>query len=314
MRILFIGTGGIGVPALESLFKSPDHQVIGVVTQPDKPAGRKQELQASPVKELALRHGAPVFQPGRIKSPEAVQQIQAAAPELIVVMAYGQILPGDVLSAPKVACLNLHASLLPRHRGAAPIQAAIEAGDAASGITVMYMDVGLDTGDILLEKSIPIRRRETGGSLHDRLAEIAPAALSEALPLLAQGAAPRHAQDASTATYAPKLSRESGLIDWRVSQVQIDRKIRAMNPWPAAYTVLPGRDGVTHKLKVFSAIVIRKHSGPPGEVIETGKHGIMVAAGNGALLLREVQVEGKKRMAAGDFLRGNPIPQGTILG
>ncbi len=179
MRILFIGTGGIGVPVLQSLFDSTGHQVIGVVTQPDKPAGRKQELQPSPIKQVALLHGVPVLQPARMRAPDAIAAIEATAPEVIVVMAYGQILPKEVLDTPSIACLNLHASLLPKYRGAAPIQAAIEAGDAATGITVMYMAEGLDTGDILLEKRIPIRRRETGGTLHDRLAVISPPALAE---------------------------------------------------------------------------------------------------------------------------------------
>ena len=229
-------------------------------------------------------------------------------------MAYGQILPKEVLDAPTVACLNLHASLLPKFRGAAPIQAAIEAGDSATGITVMYMDVGLDTGDILLEKRLPIRRRETGGTLHDRLAAVSPAALAEALALLENGTAPRIAQNSSLATYAPKLTRESGVIDWSAPCLHIDRKIRAMNPWPAASTSLPGKDGRPQKLKIFSVIPHRKCSGAPGEVLHTGKNGILVAAGTGGILLREVQLEGKKRMSARDFLSGNSIPSGTILG
>jgi methionyl-tRNA formyltransferase len=197
MRILFIGTGDIGVPALASLLGAREHEVLGVVTQPDKPAGRKQELLASPIKQLALRHGVSVFQPARIRNEEAVAQIRSLHPEVIVVMAYGQILPREILEIPSVAILNLHASLLPRHRGAAPIQAAIESGDRESGITAMYVDEGLDTGDILLKKSIPIRRRETGGSLHDRLAQIAPTALADALALLQNGTAPRIPQDSS---------------------------------------------------------------------------------------------------------------------
>lgn len=313
MRILFIGTGDIGVPALQALLQSDEHQILGVVTQPDKPAGRKQELLASPVKQLALRRQIPVFQPSRIREKSAIGQIQSLGPEVIVVMAYGQILPREILRAPSVAILNLHASLLPRHRGAAPIQAAIEAGDRESGITVMHVDEGLDTGDVLLKKSIPIRRRDTGGSLHDRLAQLAPAALFEALTLLSRGAAPRIPQDSALATYAAKLGRENGLIDWSASPAQIDRKIRAMNPWPAAWTLLPAPDGCLRKLKIFTAIQIRKCSGAPGEVLRADKHGILVAAGSGGLLLREVQLEGKKWMPARDFLTGNPVPLGTIL-
>lgn len=313
MRILFIGTGDIGVPALQALLQSDEHQILGVVTQPDKPAGRKQELLASPVKQLALRRQIPVFQPSRIREKSAIGQIQSLGPEVIVVMAYGQILPREILRAPSVAILNLHASLLPQHRGAAPIQAAIEAGDRESGITVMHVDEGLDTGDVLLKKSIPIRRRDTGGSLHDRLAQLAPAALFEALTLLSRGAAPRIPQDSALATYAAKLGRENGLIDWSASPAQIDRKIRAMNPWPAAWTLLPAPDGCLRKLKIFTAIQIRKCSGAPGEVLRADKHGILVAAGSGGLLLREVQLEGKKWMPARDFLTGNPVPLGTIL-
>ncbi len=314
MRLLFIGTGGIGAPVLRKLLCSPEHAVIGVFTQPDKPAGRKQELLPSPVKQLALEHHVPVFQPVKIREHSAVEQVQSLKPDVIVVMAYGQILPRGVLLAPSVAILNLHASLLPRHRGAAPIQAAIEAGDAESGITVMYVDEGLDTGDILLKKAIPIRRRETGGSLHDRLAELAPEALAEALRLLEKGCAPRIPQEDFSATYAAKLERENGGIDWTAGCIAIERKIRAMNPWPAAFTILPSANGQPRKLKIFSAILCRKISGPAGEVLRADKHGILVGAGEGSVLLREVQLEGKKRMGARDFLLGNPIPAGTILG
>ena len=229
-------------------------------------------------------------------------------------MAYGQILPREILEAPSVACLNLHASLLPRHRGASPIQAAIEAGDPDSGITVMYMAEGLDTGDILLAHSFPIRRRETGGTLHDRLAQAAPAALAEAIVLLQKGCAPRIPQDSALATYAPKLTREHGLIQWSQSQLEIDRKIRAMNPWPSAYTFIPNRaGGPDKKLKVFSSILCRKCKGAPGEVLRADKSGILVAASEGGLLLREVQLEGKRKMSAHEFLLGTPIPAGTML-
>lgn len=314
MRILFIGTGDIGVPALELLATSPEHELIGIVTQPDKPAGRKQELLPPPVKEAGLRHHVPIFQPAKIREPSAIEHIRFCRPDVIVVMAYGQILPREVLLAPAIAIINLHASLLPRHRGAAPIQAALAAGDTESGITVMYVDEGLDTGEILLKKTIRIRRRETAGSLHERLAQLAPVALAEALELLEKGCAPRIPQDSSQATYAGKLTREKGLIDWKKSSLEIDRSIRAMNPWPAAYTTLPEPGGNQRKLKVFATILNRKNSGKPGEVLRADKHGILVGAGGGSVLLREIQVEGKKRMSARDFLLGRPIPPGTILG
>ncbi len=312
MRVLFIGTGAIGVPVLRMLLGS-SHSVVGVITQPDKPAGRSQALLASPIKEAALLGHAAIFQPKRIRDAAAIEQARFLRPDVVVVMAYGQIFPGELLRIAPLAFLNLHASLLPRHRGAAPIHAAIEAGDARTGITVMYVDEGLDTGDILLRREIPIRRRDTAGTLHDRLAEVAPEALTEALSLLKLGRAPRTPQDSALATYSPKLGREDGRIDWSASQIVIERKIRAMNPWPAAHTFLPAKEGPA-KLKIFSAIHSRKSSGKPGEVLRADKHGILVAAGEGGLLLREIQLEGRKKMGARDFLLGHPIATGTLLG
>lgn len=313
MRVIFMGTGEIGVPVFRWLLDQPQHSVIAAVTQPDKPAGRKQELQASAIKQLAVPRGVPVLQPVKMRAPEAVAEILALQADLIVVMAYGQILPTSILEAPRFACLNLHASLLPRWRGAAPIQAAIEAGDRKTGVTVMYMAAGLDTGDILLMKETPIRRRDTGGSLHDRLGLIAVEALAEALPPLAAGVAPRMPQDESQANYAAKLSRENGLIGWRASPVEIDRRIRAMNPWPAAHTFLPAAGG-PRKLKVFSCIQHRRDHGPEGAILRADRRGILVGAHGGAVLLRDIQLEGKKRMPARDFLLGHPIAPGTVLG
>jgi methionyl-tRNA formyltransferase len=312
MRIVFAGTGDIGVPSLEWLLRS-GHTVPGVLTQPDKPVGRHQVLQASAIKQIALREGLPVQQPPRLRDPAAVEALRAWAPEVLVVMAYGQILPPAVLTLPTVACLNLHASLLPRHRGAAPIQAAIEAGDRESGVTVMYMAEGLDTGDILLEQRLELRRRETGGSLHDRLGLLAPAALEAALERLSQGTAPRTPQDNALATYAPKLTREHGLLSWE-SPGAVDRRVRAMNPWPGAYTTLPGPEA--RKLKVFSAIQSRTPSGGavPGTVLATERRGVLVAAGAGSVWLTEVQLEGKKRLQAAEFLRGTPLSAGIVLG
>lgn len=308
-----MGTGEIGVPAFRHLLGAAGIEVVAAVTQPDKPVGRKQELHASAIKQLAIKHGVPVLQPVKMRAPESVAEVVALRPELIVVMAYGQILPQAVLDAATLACLNLHASLLPRHRGAAPIQAAIEAGDHASGVTVMYMAAGLDTGDILLMRETPIRRRETGGSLHDRLGLIAAEALTEAIPLLAAGTAPRIPQDDALATYAAKLTRENGEIAWSATPAEIDRRIRAMNPWPVAHTFLPTAEG-PRKLKVFSCIQHRRDSGPPAEVLRADRRGILVGAGNGAVLLRDIQLEGKRRMTAREFLLGHPIPAGTRLG
>src|SRR5438094_8995938 len=206
MRIVFIGTGEIGVPTLQALL-NPEHEVVGVVTQPDKPVGRTQLVEPPPIKKTVYTKKIPVLQPARIKDRQAIEEIRALKPDVVVVMAYGQILPRDVLEIPTIACLNLHASILPRWRGAAPIQAAIAAGDRETGITVMYMDEGLDTGDILFQKKIGIAPDETGGSLHDKLAQIAPESLTEAIALFAKGDAPRTPQENQIATYAPKLER-----------------------------------------------------------------------------------------------------------
>ena len=313
MRVVFMGTGEIGVPAFRWLLAAPGCEVVAAVSQPDKPAGRKLELRASAIKQLAVERGVPVLQPVRMRAPDAVAEIVALRADVVVVMAYGQILPKAVLEAARVACLNLHASLLPRWRGAAPIQAAIEAGDQASGVTVMYMAEGLDTGDILLLRATPIGRRETGGTLHDRLGIIAAEALAEAWPLLAAGCAPRFPQDETQANYAPKLARENGAIDWAATPREIDRRIRAMNPWPAAHTFLPTPEG-PRQLKVFSCIQHRRETGPAGGVLRADRRGLLVGAGPGAVLLREVQMEGKKRMPAGEFLRGHPVAAGTLLG
>ena len=315
MNLLFIGTGDIGIPTLEMLANLPGHRLVGVFTQPDKPVGRHQELTAPPVKLCALRHGVPVFQPEKIRAQSAVDAIRNLKPDLIVVMAYGQILPQAILDTPPVACLNLHASLLPRHRGAAPVQAVIEAGDPESGISVMHLSAGLDEGDVVLRKKIPVRRRETGGSLHDRLAVLAPGALSDALSILGRGELlPRFPQDPALATYAARLTRENGRINWNAGAVEIERKIRALNPWPAAYATLPAADGRALRLKIFSAIVCRKNSGPAGAVLRADGRGLLVGCGNGSLLLREIQLEGRRRMTVRDFLPGHPVTAGTSLG
>jgi methionyl-tRNA formyltransferase len=300
MRIVFIGTGDIGVPTLQALLKSKD-EVVGVVTQPDKPVGRAKVVEPPPIKKAVAATKLPVLQPPRIKERQAIEEIRALRPDVIAVMAYGQILPRDVLEIPKIACLNLHASLLPRWRGAAPIQAAIAAGDRETGITVMYMDEGLDTGDILLQRTIDILAADTGGSLHDRLAEIAPEALFESLELLVQGAAPRIPQDNALATAAPKLSREHGKIDWSEPAAVIERKIRAFNPWPGAFMTVSTNG--TRKLKIFSAEVV-DFQGRPGEILRNQDE-LVVAAGKAALSLREVQIEGKRRMSAVEFLYGH---------
>jgi methionyl-tRNA formyltransferase len=321
MRIVFIGTGEIGVPTLRALLNS-EHEVVAVVTQPDKPVGREQRIEPPAIKKVITRSGGfslkerrlgqpsignvtagkpsllEVLQPARIKDLQAIESIRGSKPDVIVVVAYGQILPRDVLEIPRVACLNLHASLLPRWRGAAPIQAAIAAGDCETGITVMYMDEGLDTGDILLQRSVEILPNDTGGASHDRLAQIAPETLLESLRLLAVGNAPRIPQDNARATYAPKLKREQGQIDWSQSAEAIERKIRAYNPWPGAFMKIDRQN-----LKIFSASVIDLN-GQPGEILRSDKE-LIVGTGKGALSLADVQLEGKRRMTAAEFLRGH---------
>jgi methionyl-tRNA formyltransferase len=297
MRIVFIGTGEIGVPTLRALQKS-EHELVGVVTQPDKPVGREQKITPPPIKAALTDSKMSILQPAKIKNSEAIEQIRTLAPDVIVVIAYGQILPRAVLEIPKIACLNLHASLLPRWRGAAPIQAAIAAGDRETGITVMHMDEGLDTGDILLQRKIDIAPNETGASLHDRLAKIAPAALLDALKMFPN--APQIPQDNSIASYAAKLNRESGRINWNEPAEAIERKVRAYNPWPGAFMEFENR-----KLKIFAAAIVDLR-GKPGEILRKDKE-LVIGSADRALSLSEIQLEGKRRMTAAEFLRGVKI-------
>ena len=303
MRVVFIGTGEIGVPTLHALLGSEEHQLAAVVTQPDKPVGREQRIEPSPIKKALAGTKIPILQPARIKDRQSIEEISARSPQAIIVMAYGQILPRGILETPRVACLNLHASLLPRHRGAAPIQAAIASGDPETGITVMYMDEGLDTGDILLQRKIDILPTETGGSLHDRLGQIAPDALLESLQLLAKEIAPRVPQNNALATYAPKLNRNDGKIDWSQPADILERKIRAFNPWPGAFTTVTAKSGKPRNLKIFSASIVDL-VGEAGEILQTGKRGLVIAASDRALSLEEVQPEGKRRMTSAEFLHG----------
>jgi methionyl-tRNA formyltransferase len=303
MRVVFIGTGEIGLPTLRTLQKS-EHELAGVVTQPDKPAGRDQKITPPPIRAAVSGAQKSILQPARIKDRQSIERIRALQPDVIVVMAYRQILPREVLGIPKFACLNLHASLLPRWRGAAPIQAAIGAGDCETGITVMYMDEGLDTGDVLLQHKIDILPNDTGGTLHDRLAQVAPESLLQALHLLATGNAPRIQQDDALATYAPRLKREDGQIDWNKPAEVIERKIRAFNPWPGTFTKIAMQPDARRNLKIFGAVIVDLH-GRPGEILRTDNE-LIVATGKGALALGDVQLEGKRRMNATEFLRGAP--------
>lgn len=311
MRILYIGTGAIGLPALRSLLADDAHKVCGLICQPDKPVGRKQLLTPPATKVLALEHGVPVFQPRRIRTEAGL--VESLGADVAVVMAYGQILPRAVLDTPGLGCLNLHASLLPRHRGAAPIQAAILAGDTESGITVMYMDEGLDTGDILLTEKLTLSPDETGGTLHDRLAELAPTALRRALELLAAGSAPRVPQNPGEVTHTGKLDRADGVIAWSQPAEEIARRIRAFDPWPGTSTSLSD----SSLLKIFPpAGALESSSGcaPPGSILSAGAEGMLVACGSGMLRVRQLQSEGRKRMDAAAFLAGRPLLAGERLG
>ena len=307
MRVVFCGTGDIGVPTLRALLVSSRHDVVGVITQPDKPAGRDMKTRASVIKLLAIERGVPVHQPSKIRSPESIEALESMRPDIMVVVAYGQILPARVLQIPKFGCLNLHASLLPRYRGAAPIQAAILSGDQETGMTVMYMDEGLDTGDILLMARTPIGLSDTAGELHDRLAEIGAPALMEALELLDAGTAPRTSQDPNAATHVGKLKKTDGLLDWHEPASQLALRVRAMSPWPGAFARLGGQI-----LKIHEACM-SPQSGTPGEILSVGADGISIAAGTDALTLKTIQLEGRKRLAAVDFLRGHPLEVGDSM-
>lgn len=309
MRILFIGTGDIGLPSLEWLLSTPKHEVVGVVTQPDKPAGRKLVLTPPEVKVRALAAGLTVLQPPKIR--HIVDELKAFEADVAVVVAYGQILPRSVLDVPRLACLNIHASLLPRYRGASPIQAAIREGNAETGVTIMFMDEGLDTGDILLMDRMPILPTDTGGVLHDKLALAAPASLERALDLIASGNPPSTPQDNSLSTHCGKLKREDGRLDWTRSATELERLIRAYNPWPGTSCHLP--DG--KPLKIHRATLLEGDACPTAGTIVSAdaSSGLLISTGSGLLRLDEVQGEGGKRLPAADFLRGHPQEVGSRL-
>ncbi|MFZ4766036.1 MAG: methionyl-tRNA formyltransferase [Roseimicrobium sp.] len=313
LRIVFLGTGDIGLPSLDALLSHSEHQVAAVITQPDKPVGRKMVLTPPQVEVRALAGGVPVLQPERIK--HAVETLQALEADVFVVVAYGQLLPRTVLDIPKLACLNIHASLLPRHRGASPIQAAIRDGDAASGITVMWMNEGLDTGDVLLMDTLPIEPSDTGGTLHDKLAALAPTSLARALAHLAAGTAPRVPQHEALATHCRKLEREHGHLHWSQSAPELERCIRAYSPWPGTYCLLPMADGKTLQLKIHQARIAEGAAAcPTGGTVIAAHDSLLISCGSGVLELQEVQLEGKKRMSAAQFLRGHKLEVGTQLG
>ncbi len=308
MKIVIMGTPDFAVRSLETLIHSK-HEVIGVVTQPDKPKGRGKTIQMTPVKELALEHGIPVFQPKRIRNEEAIAHVKEWNPDVIVVAAFGQLLPKEIIDMPQYGCLNIHASLLPKYRGASPIQQAVINGEKESGVTIMKMDEGLDTGDMLKKKSVLLDEKETGESLHDKLALLGGPLMLEVLEELEKGTAVLTPQKDEESSYAKMLKKDMGHIDWEKPATVIECLIRGLNSWPSAYT---GFEGKT--LKIWNADVVEENSEyNPGTIVRTEKDAVFVQTGEGLLKLKEVQLEGKKRMDMAAFLRGYHMDRGTIL-
>jgi methionyl-tRNA formyltransferase len=309
MRIVFAGTPEFAAEHLKALIDSP-YEVVAVYTQPDRPAGRGQKLMPSAVKQLAEDNGIQVLQPPTLRNAEAQAELAALKPDLMVVVAYGLILPQAVLDLPRLGCINSHASLLPRWRGAAPIQRAVEAGDSESGVTVMRMEAGLDTGPMLLKVTTPISASDTGGSLHDRLAEMGPPAVLQAVAGLADGTLQGEVQDDSLATYAHKLNKDEARLDWNRPAVELERLIRAFNPWPICHSTLHGE-----AVKVLAAS-LSTASGAPGTVLDASKDGLIVACGEQALCLTRLQLPGGKALNFSDLFnsRREKFATGTVLG
>ncbi len=307
IRTVFMGTPDFALATFEGLLDF-GLNLVGVYTQPDRPSGRGNKLTPPPVKVLAESRGIPVHQPAKLRAPEVVAELRLLAPDLIVVVAYGQILPKSVLEIPRHGCINVHASLLPHYRGAAPINKAIIDGETETGITTMLMDVGLDTGDMLVKLATPIGPFETAGELHDRLALLGRDAIEETLRRLCAGTLEPQQQDDSQSCYAPLLKKEDGRIDWSRSAVEIHNQVRGLDPWPGAYTTL---DGETLKL---AATAPEDGGGEPGTVLADAADGVRVACGGGVLKIGALQLPGKKRLAAAEFLRGRALPVGTCLG
>ncbi len=304
MKILFMGTPDFAVPSLEALLNA-GHEICGVFTQPDKPKNRGMKLQAPPVKEFALAHDIPVFQPESVKDGTAMEQIRTLEPELIAVAAYGRILPVDILEYPVYGCINVHSSLLPKYRGSAPIHWAILNGDEESGVTIMHMAKAMDAGDIIAQAATPIDPNETVETLHDRLAQMGAKLLVEVVGQLKNGTATRTPQDESMVTYAPMLSRELSPLDWTRTARQLHDQVRGLIPWPATTTDIIGGQPV----KIFEVEETGvATNAAPGTIVAAGKQGIDIACGDGVLLrIKQLQAQGGKRMAAADYLRGHPI-------
>lgn len=309
MKIVFMGTPDFAASALEKLIEA-GHEILLVVTQPDKEKGRGKQIQKSDVKLCAEKYNLPVFQPVRIKTPENVEELKKYDADIFVVAAFGQILSKEILDMPKYGCINIHASLLPKYRGSAPIQWSVINGDEKTGVTIMQMDVGVDTGDMLAVREVVISQEETGGSLFDKLAVAGAELLVDTLPLIESGSITPVKQDENLATHAKMLSKEMGKIDFETSAVAIERLIRGCNPWPSAYTFYHGK-----QLKIWKAVPeATKTTAACGEIVEVDKNSICVACGEGSLRITELQLEGKKRMSTHDFLLGVKVAVGEKLG
>lgn len=310
MRVIFMGTPDFAVPTLQAVIDA-GHEVAAVFTQPDKAKGRGKAVVYTPVKEKALEYHIPVYQPVKVRDPEVIEQIRQMNPDVIVVVAFGQLLPKTLLDIPPYGCINVHASLLPKYRGAAPIQWAVINGEKISGVTTMYMAEGLDTGDMILKEEVMLDEKETGGSLHDKLSVIGAALLVKTLNMLKEGTAVREKQDDSLkGQYAKMLDKHMGAIDFNEPAVKIERLIRGLNPWPSAYTKLNGKTCKFWLADVDS----RDYDGVCGEVVKVTKNDFVIKTGQGGLIVKELQLEGKKRMDAGAFMRGVPIKEGVIFG
>ena len=311
MKIVYMGTPDFAVNPLHALAEA-GYEVAGVITQPDKPKGRGKTMLPTPVKEEAMKHGFPVYQPVKVRNPEFLQVLEKLDPDIIVVAAFGQIIPKSILELPKYGCINIHASLLPKYRGAAPIQQAVIDGEKESGVTIMRMGTGLDTGDMISKIVVPIAKDETGGTLFDKLAEAGAKLLVETLPHIFDGTAVYEKQPEESPTpYAGMITKQMGLINFGKSAAELERLVRGLNPWPSAFTFWNGKT-----LKVWESFVVKSEEAgaeksEPGTVVKTDKKGIYVACGEDVLVLSQVQLEGKKRMDADAFLRGCHIETGS---
>lgn len=309
MKIVFMGTPEFAVPCLQKIIDE-GHEVVAVVTQPDKPKGRGKKLAMPPVKELALKYGIPVYQPLKAREESFVDTLKEMNPELIVVVAFGQILPKSILDIPKYGCVNVHASLLPRYRGAAPLNWVIINGEEKTGVTTMYMDEGLDTGDMILKSEIPLDDEITAGELHDKMMIDGAKVLKETIDLIEKGEAPREKQSNEDTCYSPIMNKSLGNIDWKKSAIDIHNLVRGINPWPSAYTTYEGQT-----MKIWKTKVIDKNSDKdPGTIISVDKEGINVSTSEGILQIKEIQMAGKKRMEVPEYIKGNNINTDIILG